>query len=166
MTLDPKSSVREGRDAYLAENGFDMAAYTAPTFELPILGRQVSFPNRPSRQRAIARHDLHHAITGYGTDYAGEAEIGIWELRAGCNTAFLWFINLTAVALGLVIAPHRVWRAWRAAKGQRSLYLDERSLDELLDLPLGELRSQLGVRRDGVVVRAANAEERRETATA
>lgn len=166
MSLDPKSSVREGRDAYLKENGFDMAGYTSPTFELPILGRQVSFPNPPSRQRAIARHDLHHAITGYGTDYAGEAEIGIWELRAGCNTAFLWFINLTAVAFGLVIAPHRVWRAWRATKGQRSLYVDPRSLEELLDLPLGELRAQLGVPREGLVSSAPERQEQRETATA
>lgn len=154
MRLDPKNSVREARDAYLSENGFDMAGYTSPTFTLPILGRDVTFPNPPARQRAIARHDVHHALTGYGTDYAGEAEIGIWELRAGCNTAFLWFINLTAVALGLVIAPRRVLRAWRAAKGQRSLYVDERSMDELLELPLGVLREQLGVPAEGVATAA------------
>src|SRR5688500_9797161 len=121
------TSVREGRDAYLDDNGFSMDGYTAPTFTLPILGRPMTFPNPPTRQRAIARHDLHHALTGYGTDYAGEAEIGLWELRAGCNTLFLWLINLAAVALGLFIAPRRLLRAWRDAAGARSLYLDRRS---------------------------------------
>ncbi len=76
MRLDPDSTVREGRDAYLADNGFDMAGYTAKTFALPMFGREVHLPNPPSRQRALARHDLHHALTGYGTDYIGEAEIG------------------------------------------------------------------------------------------
>lgn len=154
MTLDPNSSVREGRDAYLSANEFDTAGYTAPTFALPVLGREVHLPNPPTRQRAMARHDLHHALTGYGTDYAGEAEIGAWELRAGCNTAFLWLINLAAVAIGLVIAPRRVARAFRSAAGHRSLYRDPRPLEALLELKLGDLREELGIPRGGVVERA------------
>ncbi len=151
MRLDPDSTVREGRDAYLADNGFDMAGYTAKTFALPMFGREVHLPNPPSRQRALARHDLHHALTGYGTDYIGEAEIGIWELRAGCNTAFLWFINLAAVLFGVFISPPRLLRAWRAAAGARSLYVDDRELDELLAMKLGDLREQRGIPREGIV---------------
>lgn len=143
-------TVQQARDTYLDANGFSMEGYTAPTFELPILGREVSFPNPPTRQRAIARHDLHHALTGYGTDYAGEAEIGVWELRAGCNTAFLWFINLTAVAIGLVIAPRRMLRAFHDAAGARSLYLDARSYDELVALDLAQLRRDCGVPQGGI----------------
>lgn len=149
--MSPESSVREGRDAYLTENGFDMKEYTAPTFSLPVLGMQLRFPNPPTRQRAMARHDLHHALTGYGTDYTGEAEIGAWELRAGCNTFFLYFINLAAVALGLVIAPRRILRAWRAAAGAKSLYVDGRSVETLLELRVGELREQLGIPREGAL---------------
>ncbi|MCZ7682626.1 MAG: hypothetical protein M5U28_29060 [Sandaracinaceae bacterium] len=154
MMLDPDSSVREARDAYLSANGFDTAGYTAPTFALPVFGREVRLPNPPTRQRAMARHDLHHALTGYATDYAGEAEIGAWELRAGCNTVFLWLINLAAVAIGLVIAPRRVARAFRSAAGHRSLYLDPRPVDELLELDLGDLREELGIARAGVAERA------------
>ncbi|MCC6877626.1 MAG: hypothetical protein IT378_25180 [Sandaracinaceae bacterium] len=148
--LDPRRTVREGRDLYLEINGFDMRAYVEPTFALPVLGREVKLPNPPARQRVIARHDLHHAITGYGTDYAGEAEIGMWELRAGCNTAFLWMINLAAVAIGMFVAPSRTVRAFRDAKGARSLYVDERELDTVLELPLAELRASCGVPRDGI----------------
>lgn len=148
------TTVREGRDEYLAQNGFSMDAYTKPTFTLPFLGREWTLPNPPARQRAISRHDLHHALTGYGTDYAGEAEIGIWELRAGCNTAFLWFINGLAVALGVFVAPRRIVRAWREAEGARSLYVDGRAYDALLDLDLVELRKACGVPEDGIRARA------------
>lgn len=154
MKLDPDSTVREGRDAYLTANGFDMAGYTAPTFGLPVMGREIHFPNPPTRQRAMARHDLHHALTGYGTDYAGEAEIGVWELRAGCNTAFLWFINLMAVFLGVFIAPRRMIRAWKAAAGSRSLYVDPRPVEELLAMKLGDLREEAGIPREGLVDRS------------
>jgi hypothetical protein len=73
------TTVIEGRDAYLAANGFSIDGYSKPTAEFPIFGRPVTFPNPPARRRAVSRHDLHHALTGYGTDYAGEAEIGAWS---------------------------------------------------------------------------------------
>ena len=52
MRLDPESTVRAARDAYLDDNGFDMAAYTSKTFALPFLGREIHLPNPPARQRA------------------------------------------------------------------------------------------------------------------
>ena len=143
-------TLREGRELYLSMNGFSMEEYTRPTFEVPIFGRMVKFPNPPARQQAIARHDLHHLLTGFGTDYAGEAEVGAWELGAGCNTAFLWFINGLAVAIGLLIAPRRTLRAFRRARGQRSLYVDGRELPALLDMKIAELRRELGIPAGGL----------------
>ena len=105
--VDPQATVREARDKYLADNGFSMAGYTEPTFTLPFLGRQIRVPNPPVRQAVIARHDLHHVLVGYGTDYPGEAEIGAWELRCGCPTAFLVFINFLALFGGGLVAPDR-----------------------------------------------------------
>ncbi len=143
-------SVRAARDQYLADNDFSTAGYTAPTFSLPLLGRQISLPNPPARQAAIASHDLHHVLVGYGTDYAGEAEIGAWELRCGCPTAFLVVINLMAVAMGLVVAPRRVWRAWRAARGGRTLYRDGIDYKVALDMRVLDLRRRLGIPDAGI----------------
>jgi hypothetical protein len=150
MTIPPDAPLRAHRDAYLEVNGFTMEGYTAPTFALPFLGREIHFPNPPTRQRAIARHDLHHALTGYGTDYVGEAEIGVWELRAGCNTLFLWAINLTAVALGVFLSPPRMWRAFRAAERARSLYLDQTPYEQLLETKLVDLRARCGIPPEGL----------------
>ena len=51
----------------------------------------MTFPNTDSRKRAVPLHDLHHILTGYKTDWMGEAEIGAWELRAGCNSFITFF---------------------------------------------------------------------------
>jgi hypothetical protein len=142
--------MRDGLDRYLDENGFSIEEYTAPTVTISIGPIPIRFPNSPARQRAIPLHDLHHVLTGYGTDLAGEAEIGMWELRAGCTTPFLWLINLMAVGLGLVIAPRRLWRAWRAAKGARSLYLDGQPAAAYLSRSIDEVRRAHGVPAEGV----------------
>lgn len=142
-------SLREGRDLYLERNSFSMDEYSSPTFSFYLFGRKLTLPNPPSRRRVVALHDLHHVLTGYGTDLAGEAEIGAWELRAGCNTPFLWMINLTAAGLGLFVAPLKVLRAFRAARGQRSLYVDGRDAEAFLDTPIAELRRQLGIPAGG-----------------
>jgi len=83
--------------------------------------------------------------TGYATDLVGEAEIGAWELRAGCTTLAAWVYNGMAVALGLVLGPRRVWRAFRDARGMRTLYRLGLPYEQVFALPLGELRRQLGM---------------------
>lgn len=135
---------------YLDENGFTVAGYTEPTVALSAGPFTFRIPNGPTRQRAIPLHDLHHLATGYGTDLAGEAEIGAWELRAGCNNAFLKFINGAAVLMGLVIAPLRVWRAFRAARGARSLYVCNVPLAALRQMTIAELRTLVAVPQAGV----------------
>jgi hypothetical protein len=142
-------TLREGREVYLNANGFTMDEYTAPKFALYVLGRKIWFPNPPSRQRVIALHDLHHVLTGYGTDLEGESEIGAFELRAGCNTPFLWFINLVAVGGGVFVAPIRTFRAFLASRGQRSLYVDGRPIEVYLDMTIAELRRELGIPAGG-----------------
>ena len=37
---------------------------------------RFAFPNTAGRVRAVRYHDLHHVVTGYATDWTGEAEIG------------------------------------------------------------------------------------------
>jgi hypothetical protein len=135
---------------YLDENGFTVEEYTRPYVDIGFGPYTLKLRNGPARQRAIPLHDMHHVATGYGTDLAGEAEVGMWELRAGCNNAFLWLINLAAVTIGAVIAPWRVLRAFRRARGARSLYVSGRSPEELAALTVGELRRLVGVPENGV----------------
>lgn len=149
-------TVRQARDAYLAENGFTEAAYDDAFTEavVSVLGRKlkVLIPNTPSHRRALMLHDLHHAITGYGTDVAGEGEISAWELRAGLGGLGLYVSSIVGlgVVAGLLRAPRRTWRAWTRGEGARTLFDDARSYEWLLDQTLAELRRSLGVPDEGL----------------
>ena len=49
----------------------------------------------------------------------------------------------------MFVAPRRVLRAWKNAKGTRNLYRREVSYDSLLEMPVEELREMLGIPREG-----------------
>jgi hypothetical protein len=147
--LDDTLSVREGRDRYLAANGFTTDDYRKPWFHLKVLGKNVPLPNTSSRRRVVPLHDLHHVLTGYHTDWKGEGEIGAWELGAGCNTATLYVLNGSAALIGLALAPGRTWRAFVRGRSARSLYRERADYEGLLDLTVGALRERLGIRGAG-----------------
>jgi ubiquinone biosynthesis protein Coq4 len=90
-------------------------------------------------------HDLHHVVTGYATDLAGESEIGAWELASNC-LRFLaaTVLNLFALGIGLVIAPLRVMRAWARGHHTRNLYRKD-GVEHLLPRTVAEMRAELGL---------------------
>lgn len=147
---DASRTMLAARDDYMAENGFEVADYTLPTVQLKAFGVYREFPNTPNRQWAIPLHDLHHVATGYGTDFAGEAEVGAWELRAGCETPVVYGLNAAAAIIGMFVAPLRVIAAFRAAKGARSLYRAPVPMEKALAMTVGELRAHLGIPAEGL----------------
>jgi hypothetical protein len=141
----PSATVKESVERYMNVNGFSRAEYAAKTVPVKVGPITFQLPNGAARQKAIAQHDVHHVLTGYLTDLTGEAEIGAFELRGGCTNAFLWFINLAAVAVGLFIAPRRIVRAFRAAKGAHTLYRLDLAAAEVEPLTVAELRARAGI---------------------
>lgn len=153
-TYPPTITMREGRDRYLAENGFTMETYTEKVARVPLwFGIHIFVPNTESRRRALAMHDLHHVVTGYGTDLAGEAEISAWETQRGLGAlsayvrAIIWAGDLQGIAL----RPRRTYRAYRAAPGKGSLFGRFDEYDTLLDRTVGDVRGELGLPIDGLV---------------
>ncbi len=136
-------SVRAARDAYYAANGFSEAAYRDRWARVKLGPIPVVFPNTPSRQRALPMHDLHHVATGFATTIVGEAEIGAWEVAAGCGTLWAaWVLDAGAFAYGLVLAPRKIYRAFVRGRHARSLYRAGWD-DALLELTVGELRERI-----------------------
>lgn len=150
--LPPTLTVRQARDAYLAENGFTTDEYTAETFSLFIFGGRfkVKLPNPPPRRWAIAIHDLHHVATGYGANFVGEGEIAVWELMGGCETWVVYLLNASAAMMGCVLAPNRMLQAYKDARPAKALYRQGMKVDALLDMQLGDLRERLGIPREGL----------------
>lgn len=144
-------SVRRGRDAYLAENGFTLAAYDAAWTAASLFGIPIAVPNTRRHRWAIMMHDLHHVATGYGTDHVGEGEISAWELRRGLGRLGLYVggIVVSGALLGLLCAPRRTVAAFRAGGSRPSLFAQD-DVESLLELTIGELRHKLGLPEPGL----------------
>lgn len=160
LASDPDSScpsypdgltIREARDRFLAFNGFQVEDYSAPTYAVKLWKVRIRFPNTKAHRWAAPLHDLHHVLTGYKTDWIGEAEIAAWELRAGCRTVLVYWLDLSGAAIGLLISAVRVCRAFCRARGQRTLYHDPTSYDSMLRMTLGEVRARLGIPPGGLI---------------
>ena len=144
LAFDEALSVREARDLFFRESGLDTSGYDAPDFIVRVGPLTLRFPN----PGLLPYHDLHHLITGYGSDIIGEAEISAFELRGGGATPLIRLLSIGALAIALFIAPVRVIRAWRRARGARSLYSLGQPYERLLGMRLGELRRHCGIHPD------------------
>jgi hypothetical protein len=146
-------SVREALDVYLSENGFTTEEYDLDVVKVTFWGFTFSVPNPPSRKLAVRFHDLHHLMTGYGTDPTGEAEISAWELRKGIHVfgIYVQLIIFFGTLLGMIHSPRKVWRAWNALKSSARLpSVSMERYEHLLMLNLGELRALYGVPSAGI----------------
>lgn len=134
------------RARYFAENGFPAdGGYDAAVIPLRLGPVQLVLPNTAARVKAVRFHDLHHLVTGYGTSWTGEAEIGAWEIASGCGRHHAaWLLNLWAMALGLAIAPRAIFAAFRRGRRSRNLYHSEWS-EALLEGRVADLRRDLGI---------------------
>jgi len=136
-------TVREARARYFAANGFKESGYEARWVRLQAGPVPLFILNTRARARAVRFHDLHHVVTGYETTWTGEAEIGAWEVASGCAHHYAaWVLNLQALAVGLLINPGAVFRAFLRGRHSRNLYREVFS-DSLLALTVGEMRRRL-----------------------
>jgi hypothetical protein len=144
VNYDPNLSMRAARAVYFEANGFgETGGYDAAWVNLKLGPVPVSFPNTPGRVRAVRYHDLHHVLTGYDTDNAGEFEISAFEIAAGCKDFYAaWFLNLGGTTAGMFRWPRRTFRAFLRGRRSRSLYGEQ--LESLLDGSVAEARARMG----------------------
>jgi hypothetical protein len=144
--LDPALPLRQARAEYFAASGFlPDGGYGDRWVKLRIGRFFIPFPNTAARVRAVKLHDLHHVLTGYTTTWAGEAEIGAWEIASGCGRHFpAWLLDFGALAIGLVLAPVRVFRAFVRGRHSGNLYGGEFQ-EPMLERTVGSLRQELAI---------------------
>ena len=138
-------TVRASRDRYLAENSLSTDSYAARRFPIYLGSYPIWLPN----PGYLPWHDLHHVVTGYKTVLLGEAEISAYELRSGCRSLFIIILCVGAIGIAMFLAPQRILRAWKLAKGTRNLYRRNVAYDSLLDMSVSELRELLGIPTEG-----------------
>lgn len=145
VTYALEATLFDARRAYFEANSFGPnGGYDEAWVDFKLGPIPMPFPNTAARIAAVKVHDLHHIVTGYATDLAGEMEIAGWEIGAGCGRfVAAWVLNLSGIAFGAWFWPRRVFRAF--VRGRRSTSLYGRPLDELLGATVREIREVTGV---------------------
>jgi ubiquinone biosynthesis protein COQ4 len=96
--------------------------------------------------RINVMHDLWHVLTGYGTDELGESALLAFSHAQIPNRSFP-ILLAAAVVKGPkswnLAWPRYLWRAYR--RGRRAQLLTAAPWEELLPLPVTEVRARLGV---------------------
>jgi ubiquinone biosynthesis protein COQ4 len=96
-----------------------------------------------ARQRMRDTHDLWHALTGYQGDVAGEVALLAFSLGQVRNPGVA-VIVLTALVRGLA-RSHGALVLDGFVRGTRAAWLPAQRWEELLELPLAEVRARLRV---------------------
>ncbi len=92
------------------------------------------------RRRALARHDIHHVLTGYECTPTGEMEMAAWEFAAGPFPSLLSTVFcLPLVGIGALMTPRRSVAAFARGRRSRTLYALPSNTD-LTSLALCALR--------------------------
>lgn len=95
------------------------------------------------RERGEVAHDLWHVLAGYGADPLGEAALlpfSLAQTGGRANALLALGATLEATRRDGLRAFARGWRAWR--RGRRAVRLEWLRYEELLPLPLEEVRAR------------------------
>lgn len=153
---DPSLTLAAARDEYFRVNDFGANGnYDAAWVDFKLGPIPMPFPNVPARRRAVRFHDLHHAVTGYGTDTLGEFEISAWEIGSGCGTTWVaWQLDLGGLVAGVMTIPRRTWRAFVRGRQSRNLFAAD--YEAVLGRRVGEVRRELGLDEPPAPARAVD----------
>lgn len=159
MAIEPRQALREAAASHLTEMidaGVD-ADPDARWVWIKIGPIPFAYPNTKSRKRLVQPHDLHHLLTGYGTDLVGEAELGAWELGTGIRDRSA--VRYEVRVLGFTLP--RFAKRLRAAfvRGRHCRNLLGRLDEAMLARTVAQVHSDLGLDRP---VPEATAEDLRE----
>lgn len=101
----------------------------------------------PDRQwffdRLTVMHDLWHVLTGYGTDAVGELGLLAYSRPQGMRGRALTLFLSVGILLGGGPVRRYLWQARR--RGRLSTCLAVQPWEELLTLPIEDLRGRLGI---------------------
>jgi hypothetical protein len=138
-------TLRAARSRYFAANRFGSdGGYGDAWVDFKLGPIPFPFPNTRARVRAVRYHDLHHVLTGYAANFAGELEISGWEIAAGCKDFWAaWLLNLSGMACGLLVAPRRTALAFFRGRQTHTIYGEP--YEALLDRTIAEVRLSTGL---------------------
>jgi hypothetical protein len=151
MDCTENETLAEVRTRMLATAGFGDGGYDRPTMRVYFGTWSIVMPNPRGRRIAVQLHDLHHALTGYGTDWRGEGALGGWEIAVGKGRFLLGMaLSLGTFAIGMIFFPQTTFAAFVRGRRCNGLFRAyPHGVDaELLSRRIGTMRAELGLDRE------------------
>lgn len=149
----PDGSFGRGYFDYLRRTGLDPAGLVNLKCEMVERAKTegMYLPERDPvrewfRDRTILMHDLWHVLTAYGTDELGEAALLYFthaQLGGRANAIFITGIGVRTIFAGEFGFLPYLLQAWR--RGRRASWLMGLPYEDLLPLPLAEVRRGAGI---------------------
>lgn len=103
-------------------------------------------PNWDARRKALLKHDVHHIVTGYKSNFLGETEIAAWEIGSGCwQYGAALALNMPGLAIGFWINLPKMFRAFVLGVRTRNLYSDMVSDTDATNMTVLQIREMLGL---------------------
>jgi hypothetical protein len=116
-----------------------------------------AYPNTKSRKRLVLAHDLHHLLTGYGTDLIGEAQLGAWELGSGVRDRSA--VRYETRVLGFLLPRFPAQLRAAFVRGRHCGNLVGRLDDAMLSRTVADVRRELGIDREASEATAEDVRE-------
>jgi hypothetical protein len=146
MSDEASLTLREARARYFAANGLPAdGGYHVRWVRAPIGPIPFAFPNTAGRQRVLPAHDLHHVVTSYATDLAGEGELAAWEIASGVRDRSALQLELRVLGFALARWPRRMWRAFVRGRRCGNLLAAPCEAPAFLARSVASVRQELGL---------------------
>ena len=144
-SLEDKTSIQSLLKEFYGRENLDNEILSQKINYYPLGFISIPFYNSKGRQRAIARHDFNHLLTGFDSSVSGEAQLAAWEIASGFPSPYrvAYIYSLGALLPGLFICPIMVIKAFLAGLRAKNAYALDVPESEILQMPLEELESQI-----------------------
>ena len=144
---NPSITLRQALDIFFAKHNLgEECGLNSNWAYLDFKWFRIPFPNPESRKKALIFHDIHHIVTGYESDWQGEAEIAAWEVSTGCGEyGAAWFLDTGGIAMGVIFFPLKTFRAFIRGRRTKNLYLSNYKKEDLLQMSIREVQEKLNL---------------------
>jgi len=140
--------IRDALTQHYVKHGLPLdGGASNPWFNVHIGPMTIRLPNPPARRRAVVMHDINHIVTGYNTTFSeGEMSIAAFEVGAGCGRlAIVWFINLSLLAIALVVHPRVAFAGFVRGRRSASIYANVKDATALGEMSVDRVRALLRI---------------------
>lgn len=136
-------TVQAALQEFYKENGFSEDGGSSQKIAWLKVGKfKVPMYNFKQRREQIWKHDLNHLLTGYGTDWRGEASVSAWEVATGgYGFSPVWLLIISGFMIGVFAYPKETFRAFVRGHFSKSHSILKVRKDGLMNMNLKELRS-------------------------